>query len=153
MRLRGVTGTAVLCLILVGCTGPGSPATEPGGSDPVMRGPVDWQPPADAPAFCSVLAGARHVTDIPEAVGTLVADPTDTQQAWRLAQSTGELREARDAVRRGSGPAELAAALDDLVDALALAAAGPLDAGTKHRIADGLAAVGRHAQPSCEFPT
>ena len=113
----------------------------------------EWQPPAGAPEFCSVLAGADDVDDIPDAVGLLQADPADTQQAYRLTQGSGDLQEVRAAVRREAGHADLAEALDDVVDALTLAAAGNPDQATAERIADGLAAVGRYAQPVCEFPT
>jgi hypothetical protein len=154
MRLRGVTGAALCCLALVGCTGSeSSPDERAGEVEPAVAGLTDWRPSADAPQFCTVLAGAEHVDDIPGAVGHLLADPTDTRQAWRLTQSSGELRDARDAVRRESGHADLAVALDDLVETLALAASGQVDEATSERIADGLAAVGRHAQPVCEFPT
>ena len=152
MRLQGVVG-AVLCgLVLTACTGSGTPA--PGGASRAEVAGLDgWRPPAGAPEFCTALAEAEHIDKIPEAVGQLLADPADPYQAWRLEQSTGDLQEARDAVRREGSHAELAAALDELVEALALASSGSLDQAVTERIADGLSDVGRQAQPPCEFPT
>jgi hypothetical protein len=153
MRLRAVVG-AVLCgLVLTGCTGSGTPAPDRVASGAEVAGLDGWRLPAGAPEFCTALADAEHVDKIPEAVGLLMADPADPYQAWRLTQSTGDLREARDAVRREGAHAELAAALDELVDALVVASSGPLDQEATERIADGLADVGRQAQPPCEFPT
>ena len=154
MRLRGVTGAVLCCLALAGCTGSGSPpAAEADEVGSAVAGLAGWRPPADAPEFCTVLAGAEHVDDVPGAVGHLLADPADTRQAWRLTQSSGELRDARDAVRREGGHADLTAALDDLIEALELAASCPVDEETSERIAEGLSAVGRYAQRDCEFPT
>ncbi|MCW2580575.1 MAG: hypothetical protein JWR82_2176 [Blastococcus sp.] len=154
MRLRGVTGTALLCLSVTGCTGAGpSPADAADGAGPGHAALAEWQPPADAPRFCAELAGAGRVDDLPAVVGHLLAAPADTRLAWRLTQTSGELEGARDAVREESGHAELAAALTDLVDALTVASSGPVEEATIERIADGLAAVGRYAQPACEFPT
>ena len=154
MRLRGVTGLALLCLSLAACTGSQAPPADRAGEfEPAVAGLAEWRAPDDAPEFCTVLAEAEHVDEIPDAVGRLLADPSDTQQAWRLTQSSGELQEARDVAREESGHADLAAALDDLVEVLTLAAPGPVDERMSERIADGLAAVGRYAQPACEFPT
>lgn len=152
MWLRGVTAAGLLSLCLTGCTG--SPAAERSTeAEPSVSGLAGREPSADAPEFCSVLADADHVGTIPDAVGLLRVDPADPQPAWQLTQSSGELRNARDAVGDEPGHAELSAALDDLIDALGLAAAGSLDQAVSERIADGLAAVGRHAQPLCGFPT
>ncbi|UOY00202.1 hypothetical protein [Blastococcus sp. PRF04-17] len=154
MRLRGVTVAASACLLVAGCTGSSeAPATERGDTEPAVAGLSDWQPPAGAPEFCTTLAATEHVEQIPDAVGVLLDDPADTQQAWRLSRSAGELRDVRDAVRAEGGHGELAGALDELVQALSLAASGPLDEESTDRIADGLSDVGRAAQPICEFPT
>jgi hypothetical protein len=154
MRLRGVTGAALLCLSVTGCTGSGpSPADSADGTGAGVATLAEWQPPADAPRFCAELAGAGRVDDLPEVIGRLLAAPADTRLAWRLTQTGGELEGARDAARGESGHAELAAALTDLVDALTVASSGPVEEATVERIADDLAAVGRYAQPACEFPT
>lgn len=154
MWLRGVTGAALLCLSLTGCTGHGSSPADPADeAAPLVTALGGWRPPADAPRFCVVLAGAERVDELPEVVGRLRTDPTDTQLAWRLTQAAGELRDARDVIGRKSGHGELAAALEDVVAALTVAASGPLDQATTERIADGLAAVGGLAQAACEFPT
>ena len=153
MRLRGVVGALLCGLVLTGCTGSATPAPDRVAGGAGAAGLDGWRPPAGAPGFCTALADAEHIDKIPEAVGLLMADPADPYQAWRLAQSTEDLREARDAVRREGAHAELAAALDELVDALALASSGPLDQAVTERIADGLSDVGRQAQPPCEFPT
>ena len=149
---RGAAGTAVglalAAAALAGCTQDSSPAAQ---TREVLG---SWTPPEDAPAFCSALAdGAEYLDGIPGAIGRLVADPADTQQARQLSRSAEDLRQVRDAVREDGGHEELVRLLDDLVDALALAASGPVDACSTERIGAGLLGVGGYVQPLCGFPT
>lgn len=151
-RRAGVTavGLALSAAALAGCTQSAPPPPEAARAG---GGLESWRAPEDAPGFCAALASSEHLDRIPGAVGRLVADPADTQQAWRLTQGTGDLRDVRDAVREEGDHEELEAALDDLIDALTVAASGPVEERTSEQIAAGLQAVGGYVQPVCEFPS
>ena len=157
---RRAGGTAILLALtavaLAGCTSGPTPDTGSAAAAAAAEagdGLGSWRPPEGAPAFCETLAASEHLDRIPDAIGRLVADPADTRDAWRLTQSTGDLQEVRDAVRGDAGHEQLEAALDDLIDALTVAASGPVEEATGERIAAGLQAVGSYVQPVCEFPS
>lgn len=150
MRLRKAVAVApaVLCLALgTGCTDSGGAGTGP--ADAVAGG---YRLPEGAPQFCAQLADGEALEDLPTAVGRLLVDPEDTQEAWRLTEARGALEDVRDALRRTDRHQDLEAALDEVIDALTLAAAGPLTDGTVRRMVAGLDAVGAEAQPICELP-
>jgi hypothetical protein len=150
MWLRNVTGGALLYVSLTGCSGAGAPPAERT-PEAVVGALAQWSPPADAPRFCAVLARAEHVDDVPEALGRLLAEPTDAEPASLLTRTGAELRTARDAVRWEVGYEDLAADLTDVVDALTVAASGAVDQVVIERIATGLAAVGGQVQGVCEY--
>jgi hypothetical protein len=151
MRWRRGIGAVLLAVSLTGCAGSATP-TAVRTSEPAAAGLAAWQPPADAPPFCAVLARAVHVEDLPEALGRLLADPTDAQSVSELKKTIPELRAARDAVRWEAGHEDLAVALDDVAKALTAAVSGAVDQPLVQQIADELAAIGGSVQPVCEYP-
>ena len=150
MGLRKGVATGAVGLLLAlstGCTGSDSAEAERTGASA-----GGYRLPDGAPEFCIQLADAESLEHLPPVVGRLLVDPDDTRDAWRLTSARGEFEDARDAVRRTDRHPDLEAALDEVIDALALAAAGPLSDGTVDRIVAGLDAVGTAAQPVCDFP-
>jgi hypothetical protein len=112
-----------------------------------------YVPLAGAPGFCAGLADSVHLTDIPEAVGTLTADPKDVEATLALTAAIDELTTARDAVRAGHGFLALDTALEQLATALRAARDGALSDAVGTAISSGLDDVGRLVQPACGFPT
>jgi hypothetical protein len=112
-----------------------------------------YAPPSGAPGFCSTLAGSTHLTDLPEAVGTLTADPKDIEATLALTAAISELGDVLDGVREGVGFLELDTSLELLAAALRQAREGPLTDAVRTAISTGLDDVGRQVQPVCGFPT
>jgi hypothetical protein len=138
-----VTGLLLLAVALAGCSG---------ADHDVVETAAAYEPPAGAPDFCTRLAGAAHVDDIPAAVGAIAADARTAEARADLTAAIGELRDVLGAVRDDGGYPRLDSALDDLVAGLIVTSSGPLSEGTQLAISSNLDAVGRQAQTACEFP-
>ena len=72
-----ILGLLLFVMAASGCTDAGSarPAAHADAAVP------SYAAPSGAPSFCADLAGTTHLTDIPEAVGRLTADPRDVEAA------------------------------------------------------------------------
>jgi hypothetical protein len=147
-RLR-VLGLLVPLVGLAACT---TAAAEPQltRADVAVR---SYAPPTGAPDFCAVLAGSTQLTGLPEALGTLTADPKDVEATLALTSAIDELHEVLDEVRTRPGFLALDEALQQLADALREARDGALTDAVRTLIADGLDDVGHQVQPVCDFPT
>ena len=138
--------------LVVGIAGCGGSDDEP----QVVRADVavrSYTPPSGAPGFCAALAGSTHLTRLPEALGTLTADPNDVEATLALTSAIGELQDVLDEVRSGPGFLALDRSLAELTDAVREARDGPLTDAVRAAISDALDDVGQRAQPVCDFPT
>jgi hypothetical protein len=112
-----------------------------------------YAPPSGAPGFCSTLAGTTHLPDLPEALGTLTADPEDVESTLALTAAIGELTYVRNEVEDGPDVTDLVSSLDGLVSALRQARERPVTDAVRTAISTGLDDVGRQVQLLCGFPT
>ncbi|TFV89889.1 hypothetical protein [Blastococcus sp. CT_GayMR16] len=149
-RRLPVLGLLVSTVALAGCL------AEESAPPPAPRADVavlTYAPPSGAPDFCTALAGSTHLTDLPRAVGTLVAQPGDVAAALVLTGAITELDDVLDVVRRQPGFLVLDRSLEDLGGALREARDGPLTEVVREAISDGLDDIGDYVQPVCDFPT
>ena len=148
-RLR-VLGLAFLLVV-------GTAACDTSDAEPkVTRADVavlSYSPPAGAPGFCAALAASTHLRGLPEALGTLTADPNDVEATLALTSAIGELQDVLDEVRARPGFLALDRSLTQLTDAVREARDGPLTDAARTAIGAGLDDVGHRVQPVCDFPT
>jgi hypothetical protein len=138
----------LLLLSATGCTGDAD--DEPQDTASAV---ASYDVPPGAPEFCARLAAARHVDDIPAAVGGIAAGAPAADTRAHLLAAMDELRYVLAAVREDGGYVQLDAALDDLIAALQGTTGGRLTQSAQAAITAGLDDVGRETQPVCEFPT
>lgn len=147
LRVLGLLFTFVAC----------TAACDPSDAEPqVTRADVavlSYSPPSGAPDFCAALAGSTHLTGLPEALGTLTADPDDVEATLALTSVIGELQDVLEEVRARPGFLALDRALARLTDAVREARDGPLTDPVRAAIGTGLDDVGHQVQPVCDFPT
>ncbi|MBN1091769.1 hypothetical protein JKP75_03780 [Blastococcus sp. TML/M2B] len=111
-----------------------------------------YEAPEDAPEFCTRLAGVGGLDRLPVSLGALLGGP-DVEARTQVSQVARDLRDVLADVRDQDGPAELDAALDDLVGALGGVADGSRDEPAGADVSAALRQVGALAQPICGFPT
>jgi hypothetical protein len=150
MRIGGPWWLGPLLLVgaLAGCT----PSVE---AAPSERGDVaiaSYAAPEGAPAFCRLLADSMHIDDLPDALGTLTAEPEDPTTVAQVADARAELQHVLTDVPDEERYAGLSAELEGLLVALRSATEGPVDDGLSSRISAGLDRVGALVQPVCVFP-
>lgn len=142
-------GVAALVLAAVAACGPPDDARPGADADAAVP---SYAPPEGAPGFCTRLASAGELRRLPTSIGTLVAGP-DVEARTQLSQAMRELRTVLADVRAEGGSDGLAAALEELADALGAVVVGPLTEPVRISLSAGLAQVGALAQPACGFPT
>jgi hypothetical protein len=111
-----------------------------------------YTPPSGAPGFCAALAASTHLSGLPEALGTLTADPNDVEATLALTSAIDELQDVLDEVRARPGFLALDRSLARLADAVREARDGPLTDAVRTAIGTGLDDVGHRVQPVCDFP-
>lgn len=149
MRIAGRLGAPVLLLaglVAAGC-GPAEDARPDEGA-----AASSYEAPDGSPAFCTRLASAEELGELPVSVGLLVAGD-DVEARTRISQVVRELRDVLSDVRAEGAPDDLATALDGLVTSLGSVVDGPLTDAVLGAVSAGLAEVGTAAQPVCGFPT
>ncbi|MCW2700990.1 MAG: hypothetical protein JWQ45_2525 [Blastococcus sp.] len=151
MRIGGPAwlGLVVALGVTVGCTASPEAPPPPTGTAAVPA----YRAPAGAPGFCTRLAGSTHVPAIPLAIGTLTADPGNTDAVGALEDAVADLEAVLDDLSDGDRYGDVTAGLEDLLAALHSATVNPVDDALRVRIHDRLAAVGTQVQPVCDFPT
>ncbi len=150
MRISGPQwlGPLILLGAVAGCTA--SVDADPrGAGDPAIP---SYQPPEDAPPFCSTLADSVHVDGMPVALGTLTADPEDRVAVAQLEDARAELEDVLAAVPDEERYAELTAGLEYLLAAVHSATVNPVEDDLRTRISTRLDAFGSLVQPVCVFP-
>ena len=140
---------AVFVVAASGCTDAES-ARPAAGADAAVP---SYAAPSGAPVFCADLAATTHLTDIPEAVGRLTADPRDVEAGLALTAAMAELDAVIDRVRVTVGFRELDTSLEVLVGALEHARDGSTTEAVRTAISTGLDDVGRKTQAVCGFPS
>ena len=148
-RLRVVGLLFLLVACTAACTGSDA-ELQVTRADVAVR---SYTPPSGAPGFCAALAGSTHLSRLPEALGTLTADPDDVEATLALTSAIGELQDVLDEVRDRSGFLALDRALAQLTNAIRDARDGPLTDAVRAAIGTGLDDVGHQVQPVCDFPT
>jgi hypothetical protein len=151
MRIRGarVLGLLLLLSALTGCE------NRDGTVVPAADGDVavpSYEAPPQAPDLCVPLAGSRHVSTIPTAVGTLMLEPADEHARRELAGAVTELEAVLAYVWREPGSRDLRPGMQELIAALYSATVNPVDDQLATRIGERLDAVAEQVQPMCEFP-
>jgi hypothetical protein len=149
IRRPAVLGLLFLLGSLSACTSEASTPPEASGVA-ALQG---YRAPTGAPHFCSLLAGSTHLRGIPTALGALAVDTADAGARQQLAGAVTDLRAVLDDIRLDVEHADLETAVEDLVDALTVAAGGRLPAELSDTVAAALTDIADIAQPACGFPT
>lgn len=149
IRRPSVLGLLIPLAAVTGCEGPAD-RDEAVSTDAAV---VSYEAPAGAPAFCSTLAGSTRIADLPRAVGALAAETGTVEARLQLTAGIDDLQAVLDEVRAEGGHERLRSALEQLVTTLAGALDSPLPDSAGSDISVDLDAVGRQAQPICQFPS
>jgi len=152
VHLRRLRDLGLLFLLLAGiaaCTDTELPAAAPRVDVAVQA----YTPPSSAPGFCADLADSSRLPHLPEAVGTLIAEPGEVEATLVLTGAITELEGLLDDIREGPGFLALDRSADELVSRLREARDGRLTETVRIAITDGLDDVGRRVQAVCDFPT
>ena len=152
MLTRRLRDLGLLLLLLAGiaaCTQGEVPSTAPQIDVAVQA----YTPPSTAPGFCTGLADSSQLPQLPEAVGTLIAEPGEVEATLVLTGAITELEGLLDDIREGPGFVALDRSADALVTTLRDARDGRLTETVRIAITEGLDDVGRRVQAVCDFPT
>ena len=152
MLTRRLRDLGLLLLLLAGiaaCTQGEVPSTAPQIDVAVQA----YTPPSTAPGFCAGLADSSQLPRLPEAVGTLIAEPGEVEATLVLTGAITELEGLLDDIREGPGFVALDRSTDALVTTLRHARDGRLTEMVRIAITEGLDDVGRRVQAVCDFPT
>jgi hypothetical protein len=151
MRIPGarVLGLFLLLGTLTGCEDPDEMVVPAADGDVAVP---SYAAPRQAPDFCVRLAGTRHVSAIPTAVGTLMLRPADEHARRELAGAVTELEAVLAHVWREPRSRDLRPGMQELIAALYSATVNPVDDELATRIGERLDAVTEQVQPMCDFP-
>ena len=152
MLTRRLRDLSLLLLLLAGiaaCTQGEVPSTAPQIDVAVQA----YTPPSTAPGFCTGLADSSQLPQLPEAVGTLIAEPGEVEATLVLTGAITELEGLLDDIREGPGFVALDRSADALVTTLRHARDGRLTEMVRIAITEGLDDVSRRVQAVCDFPT
>jgi len=148
-RLRDLSLLLLLLAGIAACTQGEVPSTAPQIDVAVQA----YTPPSTAPGFCTGLADSSQLPQLPEAVGTLIAEPGEVEATLVLTGAITELEALLDDIREGPGFVALDRSADALVTTLRHARDGRLTELVRIAITEGLDDVGRRVQAVCDFPT
>jgi hypothetical protein len=148
-RLRDLGLLLLLLAGIAACTQGEVPSTAPQIDVAVQA----YTPPSTAPGFCTGLADSSQLPQLPEAVGTLIAEPGEVEATLVLTGAITELEGLLDDIREGPGFVALDRSTDALVTTLRHARDGRLTEMVRIAITEGLDDVGRRVQAVCDFPT
>jgi hypothetical protein len=148
-RLRDLGLLFLLLAGIAACTHAETPPAAPRIDVAVQA----YTPPSTAPGFCAGLADSSQLPQLPEAVGTLIAEPGEVEASLVLTGAITELEGLLDDIREGPGFVALDRSADALVTTLRSARDGRLTEMVRIAITEGLDDVGRRVQAVCDFPT
>jgi hypothetical protein len=148
-RLRDLGLLLLLLAGIAACTQGEVPSTAPQIDVAVQA----YTPPSTAPGFCTGLADSSQLPQLPEAVGTLIAEPGEVEATLVLTGAITELEGLLDDIREGPGFVALDRSAEALVTTLRDARDGRLTETVRIAITEGLDDVGRRVQAVCDFPT
>jgi len=148
-RLRDLSLLLLLLAGIAACTQGEVPSTAPQIDVAVQA----YTPPSTAPGFCTGLADSSQLPQLPEAVGTLIAEPGEVEATLVLTGAITELEGLLDDIREGPGFVALDRSADALVTTLRHARDGRLTEMVRIAITEGLDDVSRRVQAVCDFPT
>lgn len=148
MRSPGAVRLGLPALVLVALAACGSDDAPPAWAGAVPS----YVAPADAPHFCARLAAVGGLDRLPASMGSLLRG-TDVEARTQVSRLARDLRTVLSEMRDEGGHAEVATALEDLVEGLGAVVEGPLTGPVADAVSGGLREVGALTQPACGFPT
>jgi hypothetical protein len=148
-RLRDLGLLLLLLAGIAACTQGEVPSTAPQIDVAVQA----YTPPSAAPGFCAGLADSRQLPQVPQAVGTLVAEPGEVEATLVLTGAITELEDMLDDIRERPGFLALDRSVDELVTTLRKARDGRVTEAVRVAITEGLDDIGHRVQSVCDFPT